>query len=353
MPNYPRLALICLQFPVWMGGKLVYICLMDHKKTIGILATVLVALVFGTVIGIGFWGVGQWQGAGPLLEPKTVIIAPGRGLAAISRQLEQETVIANRFIFMAGAWVQGSEKKLKPGEYEFAANDPAGIVLEKIASGKTVQRRFTVIEGTMISDVIKQIAEAKDLTGDIKFKPNEGDILPETYAYSYGDARQSLIDQMLNAMQNLQKQIWDGRAADLPLRDWHDAVTLASIVEAETPIDAERPRVAAAYINRLRIGMALQADPTVAYAMIQMGKNLDKGLTYDHLKTAHPYNTYMVAGLPPGPIGNPGRKSIEAVLHPAETKELYFVADGKGGHVFSQTLAEHERNVKNWRKINR
>ncbi|TAH32825.1 MAG: endolytic transglycosylase MltG [Alphaproteobacteria bacterium] len=326
---------------------------MNRKNVIGISIAIALAIILGTGIGLSFWGIGQWNNAGPLQNSKIIIIPPGKGLSAISRQLEQEAAIGNRFVFMAGTFLQGAEKKLKPGEYEFGAYDSSSRIMQKIASGKTVQHRYTVIEGAMIADVLAQIAAMPNLTGDIKFRPNEGDILPETYTYAYGDTRQGLIDQMTAAMQNLQKQIWDGRLADLPLRDWHDAITLASIVEAETPIDAERPRVAAVYINRLRIGMALQADPTVEYAMILLGKNLSKGLTYDHLKTAHPYNTYMVTGLPPGPIGNPGRKSIEAVLHPLETKELYFVADGKGGHVFSQTLAEHERNVKNWRKINR
>ncbi len=327
---------------------------MNYKiKTVAIVLGVLFVAIAANVMAVGYWALQGWKNPGPLVSAKTIIIAPGSGLSNIAAQLEQDGVIHHRLIFMGGAWILGLEKKLKPGEYEFAAAEPSQQVLQKIASGKTVLRRVTIIEGKTSKDIFAQIQSMPDLTGDLPPIAQEGTLLPETYSYSLGDSRRNLIDQMVQAMNKLRQEVWDKRQQGLPFADWAQAVTVASIVEAETPIDAERPRVAAVYINRLRRNMPLQADPTVTYAMQILGKDLTKGLTYDHLKTPHPYNTYTVPGLPPGPIGNPGKKSIESVLHPLSTDELYFVADGKGGHVFSRTLAEHEKNVKNWRRINR
>ena len=179
----------------------------------------------------------------------------------------------------------------------------------------------------------------------------EGALLPETYLYTWGEARAALVERMRRAMRQILDTLWPDRAPDLAIASKHDALVLASIVEKETAVAAERPMISAGFQNRLRKGMKLQSDPTVMFALTHGAGRLDRKLSHADLETDSPYNTYRVTGLPPGPIGNPGRASIEAALHPAESDALYFVADGTGGHVFAKTLAEHNRNVARWRKI--
>ncbi len=324
-----------------------------RKKTIQILAAVFLGVVLGNGLGVGLWAYTTWTSPGPLSNEQTVIIPRGAGLRMIANQLHQSGVIYSDWAFVAGTYALGAVKSMKPGEYEFSPGMTSREVMDKITAGKTVMRKWTVVEGAEIADVIDLINAAPDLTGVIARPPREGEILPETYAYGYGDDRQELIDRMRRDMTEISEKLWTARQADLPYRDLRDAIVMASIIEKETAIESERTRVAAVYVNRLRRGMLLQADPTVAYAMQLMDKNMDAGLTYDHLATDHPYNTYRRAGLPPGPICNPGRASIAAALNPSADTDLFFVADGKGGHVFAKTLAEHNRNVANWRKINK
>jgi len=208
----------------------------------------------------------------------------------------------------------------------------------------------TIPEGLRSSEIVARINLVDGLTGEISDIPPDGMLLPETYQFSFGDTKQSIIDRMAAAHDALVAQLWPGREANLPFDTIDEAIVLASIVERETGIAAERPHVAGVFVNRLRMNMRLQSDPTVAYA-ISPNEPLDRALTRADLKFDSPYNTYVSAGLPPGPITNPGRDAIFAVLHPAETDEIYFVADGTGGHAFARTLDEHNRNVARWRRI--
>jgi len=214
-----------------------------------------------------------------------------------------------------------------------------------------VEHRLTVPEGLTVRQVASLIDHAEALRGGLLQLPREGSLLPQTYFYVYDDPRDGLLARMRQAMNQALDELWIGRAADLPLADKEQALTLASIVERETSLAAERPHVAAVYENRLRIHMKLESDPTVVYAVSNGEGTLDRPITRVDLGLASPYNTYLSDGLPPGPICNPGRASIEAVLHPVASDDLYFVADGSGGHAFAKTLAQHNKNVERWRQI--
>jgi UPF0755 protein len=220
-----------------------------------------------------------------------------------------------------------------------------------------VVRRLTVPEGLTSAQVIARLAEAPGLEGDAGPVPAEGTLLPATYPYTWGDSRAQMVRTMADAMRRTVRSLWATRAAGLPFETPEQAVILASIVEKETGIAGERPRIAGVFVNRLRQGMRLQADPTVAYgvgaAEGSLAKGIGRALTRSDLRLAHPYNTYLVAGLPPGPIANPGRAAIAAVLQPAATDELFFVADGSGGHAFARTYDEHRANVARWRAVER
>jgi UPF0755 protein len=218
-----------------------------------------------------------------------------------------------------------------------------------MAAGRTVVHRLTIPEGLMTSEILEIIKNTEGLDGEITLDPQEGDLLPETYNFSRGDKRNDLITRMHHAMQKALQDAWEGREEGLPLTGPMQALTLASIVEKETGLASERPHVASVYINRLKKGMLLQADPTTAYAVTAGKHKLARPLTYADLQTESPYNTYRVQGLPPGPIANPGKASILATLHPDQSEDLYFVATGTGGHNFAKTAAEHEENVRRYR----
>jgi UPF0755 protein len=226
-------------------------------------------------------------------------------------------------------------------------------VVAILQSGETIVRRLTVPEGLTSARVLELVDGAEGLQGHVGRMPEEGRLLPETYHFSYGDDRADLVARMEEAMEIALARLWLERSDDLPFATPEDALTLASIVERETAVERERRRVAAVFINRLRRGMRLQSDPTVVYALTEGEGVLGRRLVRDDLRIDHPYNTYVNTGLPPGPIANPGRASIAAVLNPAETRELYFVADGSGGHAFATTLDEHNRNVARWRRLRR
>jgi UPF0755 protein len=223
-------------------------------------------------------------------------------------------------------------------------------IITLLQSGKTYPRKLTIPEGLMSSEIASLVNTAETMSG-IANAPPEGSVLPETYVYSYGDDRSALIDRMRRERQDVLGVLWQARDPAVPLKTPEEAVTLASIVEKETGLAAERPRIAGVFYNRLKIGMPLQSDPTVAYAVTEGKKDLGHGLTKSELQNPSPYNTYLHAGLPPGPVANPGREALKAVLHPESHAYLYFVADGSGGHAFSASLAEHNRKVENWRKI--
>lgn len=312
-----------------------------------LLLSVLAAAAGGFV---AWRGLQVFQADGPLEKPATIAIEPGEGPRAITARLLASNVIDNRLVFLAALRITGDGARLKAGEFRF---DP-GVTMEQainlIVAGKTVVRRLTVPEGMTSAAVLKLIQDAPALKGEAQAIP-EGELLPETYHYSMGDRRWELVKRMRQAMRSAVKNLWPGRAKNLPIKTPEEAVILASIVEKETGVASERPRVAAVFINRLRKGMRLQSDPTVIYAITQGESELGRALTRTDLKIDSPYNSYRYAGLPPGPIANPGRAAIAAVLNPLQTNELYFVADGTGGHAFAKTLAEHNRNVRRWRKL--
>jgi UPF0755 protein len=315
-------------------------------------AVIALLVVLGAVCaGAAWWAWEQYRRPGPLAAETTVVIAKGAGVKAIATRLADAGIIADPLIFRLGARFDEADERLRAGEYAFTPGISAREVVAKLTEGLTVVRRLTIPEGLSSSEVVALVAAADGLEGEVGSVPPEGSPLPETYHLSFGDSRAELIRRMAAAMDKTLAELWAGRAPDLPLETPEQALILASIVEKETGVPEERPRVAAVFINRLRKGMPLQSDPTVAYGLALEKGPATRPLTFADLKKPTPYNTYIIEGLPPGPIANPGRAALEAVLHPSDTDDLFFVADGSGGHAFASTLKQHKRNVANWRKI--
>ncbi len=309
-------------------------------------------IVLSAVAGGGLaWGYALWAAPGPLKIDATIIIPKGAGVKRITQLLHSELVIGAPLIFRLGVRLSGADKGLQAGEYAFPAHISPQDVATALTSGKTVVRRLTLAEGLTTAQVLAQLSVTEGLKGLAALRPAEGALLPETYHFSYGDSRAELIERMMQAMDETLDQLWEKRSKGLPFNTPAEALVLASMVEKETALPQERPRIAAVFINRLRKGMRLQSDPTVAYALTEGKEPLGRSLTKADLKAPSPYNTYWARGLPPGPICNPGRASIAAVLNPPVTAEFYFVADGAGGHVFARTLKGHNRNVARWRKV--
>jgi UPF0755 protein len=289
--------------------------------------------------------------AGPATEETVVVLPRGAGLAQITADLVEARVIDHPWLFRFAVQVLGRDRRLKAGEYAFPAGATPQGVIAMLANGETVARRLTVAEGLTVAEVIQLLARTEALEGELPPPPEEGSLLPETYFYAFGDSRIGLVRRMQDAMRDTLAALWRERAEGLPLRTKREALILASIVDKETGIADERDKVAAVFINRLRRGMRLQADPTVIYGLTEGDGQLGRELSRSDWEHDSAYNTYQIDGLPPGPIGNPGRASIEAVLNPAAVDYLYFVADGSGGHAFARTLEEHNRNVARWRKV--
>lgn len=293
----------------------------------------------------------RYRRPGPLMSAISVIVPKGADVAEIARRLKVANVISEPLIFRLGARAEGVDGSLKAGEYRFDPGVSMQQALAMLRRGETLVRRITVPEGLTSKEVVSLVREAEGLEGEIAAVPVEGALLPETYTYSWGDSRSEMIRRMSATMSAALDELWTTRVEGLPLASPRDAVILASIVEKETAVPEERPRVAAVFLNRLRLGMKLQADPTVTYALHGKGAP-PRPLSLADLQHASPYNTYVADALPPGPIANPGRASLQAVLRPALSEDLYFVADGNGGHTFARTLDEHNRNVLRWRKLN-
>lgn len=317
-----------------------------------------VLLILGAALAIAAGGVVLWaqqkfETAGPLAQPLTLIVPKGAGTEAIAQRLFEAGVIDSPRVFMAGAAWLGWSKSFKAGEYAFAPGQSPRSLAEQLAVGRTVVRKITFAEGLTSAQMLAHLMSAEGFVGALDKTPPEGSLLPETYHYRYGDGRAEVLGRMSQAMRETLAEAWDKRRPGLPLASPREALILASIVEKETGVPEERPRVAAVFLNRLRLGMKLQSDPTIVYALSEGQGAIARSLTREDLALDSPYNTYRSERLPPGPICNPGKASIQAVLDPAASEDLYFVADGKGGHAFAKTLAEHNANVARWRKIER
>ena len=297
------------------------------------------------MVALGWYA---YWGPGPLNEEKTALIARGAHVTDMAEILSNEGIVYNRWLFLIATVASGQQQVLKAGEYRFAPGASLHDVILRMARGEVVVHKFTVPEGLNVREIIALMKNEPGLSGEAPADIAEGTLLPQTYYFIYGDDRAQLLARMQKAMQETLRTLWEGREQSLPFATPEQAVVLASIVEKETGVPQERPRVAAVFINRLRLGMKLQADPTVRYGAELQGP-LGHALTTTELQTPTPYNTYVIEGLPSAPIANPGVASLQAVLRPAATDELYFVATGKGGHHFARTLEEHNANVRLYR----
>jgi UPF0755 protein len=315
----------------------------------GALVLLVLAIAGGGLTAL--WAYNEFERPGPLGEETTVVFPNGVSLNEIAAQLAEAGVIERPLLFKLGVRVSGAARGLRAGEFAFAAGISARGVMEALVEGRTVVRRITVPEGWMTYQILELVAAADGLEGEVPDGFAEGALLPETYHFSLGESRAEVTGRMAAAMLDAVGELWPGRAEGLPFDTPEDAVILASIVEKETGFSGERAHIAGVFINRLRKGMRLQSDPTVIYAITKGQSQLDRPIRRSELERDDPYNTYVIYGLPPTPIANPGRAALEAVLNPLATKDLYFVADGSGGHVFARTLAEHNRNVAKWRQI--
>lgn len=305
-----------------------------------------VSLIGGSV----FTTYSQFVGEGPLPE-RTEVVVPRGSLKKIADFLHKQGIIASPSIFVLGVRASGNTHKIKSGEYSIPRRASAKMVMDILVSGQTYIRRVVIPEGLTSAQIVEILNNAKGLVGIISQTPKNGTLLPETYHYSYGDTKEGIIVRMQNAMKRVIDAEWEKRADNLPLKSKQEAIILASIVEKETSKDAERAMVAGVFINRLNKKMRLQSDPTVIYAVTDGRLDLNRSLKKKDLKIQHPYNTYVIPALPAGPIGNPGKEAIKAVLNPAQTEALYFVATGRGGHAFAKTLKEHNKNIQNWLKV--
>ena len=310
--------------------------------------------LFLFVFLVGAWVIWTYRGPGPSAregQVTDVVLPRGASVGKIAQVLKQAGVISSGEVFDLAAKLGGAGRRLKAGEYEFRSGEPMAKVLADIAQGRVVKRFVVAPEGWTSAMVADAVRAEPVLTGEIETPP-EGSILPDGYQIQRGEQRGDVIAKMMAARDDLLAKLWAGRAPDLPLKTPEEAVTLASIVEKETGIASERPRIAAVFENRLRAGIKLESDPTIIYG-ITKGRPLGRGITMTELVTATPYNTYRIVGLPPTPIANPGRAALAAVLNPPKSNEMFFVANGTGGHVFASTFAEHQANVAKWRAIER
>lgn len=299
--------------------------------------------------GAWFYVSNGWTGAGPARRSVTVSIPEGSTLTSAAKVLEREGAIRSARDFLRNAKLFGGPEPIKAGEYEIPAGTSAAEILALLQQGKTLQRMVTIPEGMPAVLVHEKLMAEPLLTGRVAI-PAEGSVLPDSYSFERGETRAAVLKRMQSAMTRTVDALWAARKSGTAVVNKRDAVILASIVEKETGVPAERRTVAAVYSNRLRMGMRLQADPTTIYPVTK-GRPLGRRIRRSELDAVNGYNTYAKAGLPIGPIANPGRDSIAAVLDPAPSKAIYFVADGSGGHVFAETLAEHNSNVTKWRAL--
>jgi len=311
----------------------------------------LLVLAVGLAGGVAYWGFQKFHEPGPAAADITVVIEHGLGVRAIADKLADTGLITDPLVFAAGVRVYGEERPLQAGEYLFPAGLSMRQIMEQMIAGGTIIHRLTIPEGLTSAEIVALVAAAPDLDGSLPAAtPADGSLLPETYFFSRGETRAELLERMRKGMKDALAELWPARDSTVALKSVAEAVILASIVEKETALATERPHVASVFFNRLAQGMPLQSDPTVIYALTGGKGPLGRALLRADLQVVNPYNTYVNPGLPPGPIANPGRASLQAVLHPDSTKDLYFVADGTGGHAFAATLDQHNKNVAAWRQ---
>jgi len=317
----------------------------------------LLTMVVIGVLGAGgalFFGKMQFERQGGLDQARTVTIDRGMDLASIAELLQRSGAISSKWLFIAGVWFNHQAANLKAGEYLIPAYASMENIMESMVEGRGILYSVTIPEGLTSKEIVDRLKSNEVLVGDVTEIPPEGTLLPETYKFSRGDTRANLLSRMRRERDRIVTDVWNRRAADLPISSADELVVLASVVEKETSIADERSRVAAVFINRLRLNMRLQSDPTVIYALFGgEGKPDGFRLSRADLDTQSPFNTYVSNGLPPSPIANPGRASLEAVANPSRTRDLFFVADGSGGHAFAESYEEHLKNVSRWRQVNR
>ncbi len=346
-PKSPRAALEPERFAAPKRSK-------RAKHPIVVIGNAIFTLILLLTLGVGgvvFWGKQRFDAPGPLAADKTVNIPRG-GVRDIAEMLAREGVINDPWVFIGGALaLKARGEDLKFGEYQFPKRASLRDVAETIIEGKVVQHQLTLAEGLTSEQIVARLLENNVLSGNIREIPREGTLLPESYKFTRGMTREQMIQRMQQAQARVVKEVWDRRVADLPIKSPEQLVTMASIIEKETGKPEERTRVAAVFMNRLKQNMRLQSDPTIIYGLVGGKGALGRPIMKSEIEQPTPYNTYVIQGLPPGPIANPGRASLEAASSPARTKELFFVADGTGGHAFADNLDQHNKNVARLRAI--
>jgi peptidoglycan lytic transglycosylase G len=312
-----------------------------------------IVIIAGVVLGGGLLiGRMQFVRESALDQERTITVQRGSGLSEIADRLQREGAISSKWLFIAGVWLNQEQNALKAGEYLIPAHASMASIMDLMVQGKSIVYSVTIPEGLTSQQIVDRLKTNDILIGDVKEIPPEGSLLPATYDFTRGDTRENVIARMRRERDRVLTDVWSRRASDLPLANKEELVVLASIVEKETALSDERSRVAAVFINRLRLNMRLQSDPTVIYGLFGgKGKPPDYTLTRADLEKETPYNTYVIDGLPSAPIANPGQASLEAVANPSRTRDLFFVADGSGGHAFAETYEEHLRNVARWRDV--
>ena len=314
-----------------------------------VVGNAVITIILVLMIGVGggyYYGKQKIEAAGPLQEDKIVNIPARAGMTDIADILQREGVIDNnRWAFIGSVFALKARSELKPGEYLFQKNASLRDVIGTMVEGKVVQHAVTVPEGLTSEQIVSRLSDNDIFSGSVREMPREGTLLPETYKFPRGTTRDQVVARMQQAQRRALAEIWERRSPDLPVKTPEQLVTLASIVEKETGKPDERSRVAAVFVNRLRQKIKLQSDPTIIYGLVGGKGTLGRPIKRSEIQQPSPYNTYVVDGLPPGPIANPGRASLEAAANPARTRDLFFVADGTGGHAFSDTYDQHQKNV--------
>jgi UPF0755 protein len=312
---------------------------------------ILIAIVGGGILLVGKQ---RFDARGPLAEDKVVNIPRGLGVRDIADLLTREGVIDQPWVFVGGVYaLKLRGREVKYGEYQFPRQASLDDTINTMVENKVVQHQIGIPEGLTSEQILQKLLDAEVLTGNVREVPREGSLLPDSYRETRGTPREQVIKRMQDKQREEVQKIWDHRAQDLPVRSPEQLVILASIIEKETGRNEERTRVAAVFVNRLKLRMRLQSDPTIIYGLVGGKGTLGHPITESEKRQPTPYNTYLIDGLPPGPICNPGRASLEAAAQPARTKELYFVADGSGGHIFSENYDQHQKNVERLRGIER